>query len=336
MPILPLEEIRELAVGVLTASKTSPENAAIIAAALAAAEADGLSSHGASRLPSYADQAISGKVNGFAVPALEQTAAAAVRVDARDGFAFPAIAMGLERAAEIIDHTGIVGVAVGNSHHFGVAGYHVERLAEKGLVGIAFGNSPAGIAPWGGSRPLFGTNPIAFACPRADASPLVTDLSLSKVARGKLMVAARTDQPIPEGWALDPQGNPTTDAKAGLAGTMIPMGDVKGAVLALMVEIIAAALTGSHFGYEASSFLSADGPPPRVGQFFLILEPDRFAGDGFVGRVEELLAAILEQPGTRLPGYLDIRAESVRSGVNLADELHAELVERASKTKEWK
>ena len=334
MPVLSLDEVHDLAVAVLTASKTSPGNAAVIADALTAAEADGLTSHGASRLPSYADQAISGKVNGFAEPVLMQTAAAAIRVDAQDGFAYPAIAMGIERAADIIDHAGITGVAVGNSHHFGVAGYHVERVAEKGLVGIAFGNSPAGIAPWGGSKALFGTNPIAFGCPRAEGSPLVTDLSLSKVARGKIMVAARTGEPIPQGWALDADGNPTTDAKAGLAGTMIPMGDVKGAVLALMVEIIAAALTGSRFGYEASSFLSAEGPPPRVGQFFLILKPDCFAGDGFIGRVEELLAAILEQPGTRLPGYLDIRAESVKSGVKIADELHADLMERASKTKE--
>ena len=184
----------------------TPETNPAVAEALVAAEADGLAGHGASRLPSYADQAVAGKVDGFATPGLTETAAAAVRVDARNGFAYPAIALGLDRAARLVEKTGVVAVAVGNSHHFGAAGYHVERLAEKGLLGLAFGNSPAAIAPWGGSRALFGTNPIACACPRAGAPPLVIDLGLSKAARGKVMVAAQKDEPIPEGWALDAEG----------------------------------------------------------------------------------------------------------------------------------
>ena len=331
MANLTLEALHDLAVEVLCASRTSRDNATAVAEALVAAEADGLAGHGASRLPSYADQAVAGKVDGFATPGLSETATAAVRVDARNGFAYPAIALGLDHAARLVERTGVVAVAVGNSHHFGAAGYHVERLAEKGLLGLAFGNSPAAIAPWGGSRALFGTNPIACACPRTGAPPLVIDLGLSKAARGKVMVAQQKGEPIPEGWALDAEGRPTTDAKAAMGGTMLPMGDAKGSALVLMVEILAAALTGSNFGYQASSFFDAEGPPPRTGQFFLVLRPECFAGDAFPGRLEELLAAIVEQPGARLPGQrrLANREKARRSGVDIPDALYAELLTRA-------
>jgi (2R)-3-sulfolactate dehydrogenase (NADP+) len=228
---------------------------------------------------------------------------------------------------------GVVGVGVTNSHHFGAAGYHVEPLAARGLVAIAFGNSPAAIAPWGGARALFGTNPIAFACPQAGRPPLVIDLSLSKVARGKIMVAAQKGDAIPEGWALDGDGRPTRDAKAAMAGTMLPMGEAKGAALVLMVEILSAALTGAHFGYEASSFFDAKGAPPRVGQFFFLLDPMRFGGMGFAARVGELARAVLDQPGTRLPGErrLRLRAQAENEGVKIPAELLAELRRRADR-----
>jgi LDH2 family malate/lactate/ureidoglycolate dehydrogenase len=161
-----------------------------------------------------------------------------------------------------------------------------------------------------------GTNPIAFACPRSGQPPLVIDLSLSKVARGKIMVAAQKGEAIPEGWALDAEGNATTDAKKALGGTMLPLGDAKGAALVLMVELLSAALSASHFGFEASSFFDAKGPPPRVGQLLLLIDPARFAGDAFAGRVETLLGAILGQAGTRLPGErrLKLRAAAALGG----------------------
>jgi (2R)-3-sulfolactate dehydrogenase (NADP+) len=213
-----------------------------------------------------------------------------------------------------------------------MASYHVEPVAQDGLVALAFSNSPAAIAPWGGRRGLFGTNPIAFACPRAPGKPpLVIDLSLSKVARGRIMVAAQKGAAIPEGWALDEAGRATTDAKAALKGTMLPMGDAKGAALVLMVEIFAAALGASHFGYEASSFFDDKGGPPRIGQFFVLIDPARFAGEGFRARVETLCEAILAEPGTRLPGdrRLELRAAAARDGLQVQDALHADLVRRA-------
>jgi (2R)-3-sulfolactate dehydrogenase (NADP+) len=329
---LSLMAARDLAQRVLCAAGVSEDNALVVAKALVAAEADGLASHGLSRLPAYADQAKAGKVDGNAKATLTETAPGALCVDARDGFAFPAIAAGLARGAEMAKKTGTVGIAVGNSHHFGVAAYHIEPLAEQGLVALAFGNSPAAIAPWGGNKPIFGTNPIAFACPCPDRAPLIIDLSLSKVARGKIMVAAQKDELIPGGWALDKDGHPTTDAKAALGGAMLAMGDAKGTALVLMVELLAAALTASNFGYEASSFFDDKGPPPRVGQFFLIIDPARFGGDAFATRVATLVAVIQAQPGTRLPGdrRLDARKKAQAGGISITDNLHAELVKRAS------
>ena len=328
---LSLDAAHALALGALTRAGVTPPNAAFVAKALVAAEADGLASHGLSRVPAYADQSMAGKVDGQAVPEVRKTASGAVMVDARDGFAFPAIAAGLARAEALVKAAGVVAVGVTNSHHSGVVGYHIEPLAQRGLVALALGNSPAGIAPWGGSKALFGTNPIAFAAPRESGAPLVIDLSLSKVARGKIMVAAQRGEAIPEGWALDADGKPTTDAKAALAGTMVPMGEAKGAALVLMVELLAAALTGAQFGYEASSFFDAKGPPPRVGQFFLLIDPTAFSGKGFVARVEVLLAAILAQPGTRLPGDRrhKLRFKARTQGITIPDELHQDLVRRS-------
>lgn len=328
---LTIEAIEDLAAGALAAAGTEERNARCVARALAAAEADGLASHGLSRVPFYADQARSGKVDGRADPVVEVVAAAAVAVDARDGFAYPAIRAGLDRASALVGSTGVAAFTVANSHHSGASGYHVERAADRGLLALMFSNTPAGIAPWGGREGTFGTNPIGFACPREDGPPLVVDLSLAKVARGKVMLASQRGEPIPEGWAIDAEGRPTTDPAAALAGTMLPIGDAKGSALALVVEILAAALAGSHFGFEASSFFTAEGPSPRIGQSMIVVQPETFAGDGFLSRIETLLAHIEAQPGARLPGQrrLEARARARAEGVEIPDALHADLAARA-------
>ena len=327
MAVLALNDLRDLIKAALISAGTAPSHAAIVADALTRAEADGLSSHGASRVPAYAEQVKTGKINGHVVPDVSKPKPGLVRVDAGTGFAFPAIQAGLEAGVAAAAKTGIALVAVANSHHFGVAGHHVEDIAEHGLIGLCFGNSPAAIAPWGGGKPLFGTNPIAFACPRTDASPLVIDLSLSKVARGKVKLAADQGEPIPEGIAVDANGNPTTDAKAAMAGAMLPMGDAKGAALVLMVELLAAALTASHFGYEAPSVFDADGPPPRLGQCLMMVDPGPPSLGGFANRVETLMTAITDQPGARLPGdrRLTLRQEAETSGLRVPDALLVDL-----------
>lgn len=326
---LSLVEARDLSTSILVRHNASPENAASVAKALVAAEVDGQKGHGLSRLSSYAAQSASGKVNGQATPRIVARAGAAVRVDAAGGFAFPALDLARHELAVMAPETGVVAAGVFRSHHFGQAGYHVEKLAERGLIGVVFGNSPKAIAPWGGNRGVFGTNPIAFASPRRAEPPLVIDLSLSKVARGKVMTAAEDGDAIPEGWALDAEGRPTTDPDAALAGTMLPMGDAKGAALVLMVEILSAALTNANFGFEASSFFSPEGPPPGVGQLLIGFEPETFAAGCYFDRLEALLAAVLDQPGTRLPGQrrLQNRELARQRGIEVSSKLHGQLLE---------
>ena len=327
-----IADIHQLAVKALVTHNTAQENAEKVADALLAAEIDGLSGHGLSRLPSYCAQAASGKVQGHAVPVASQVAAAAVTVDARHGFAYAAMELAIEQLCSLTATTGVAAAAVTNSHHCGAAGYHVEKLAREGLVGLLFANTPKAIAPWGGQKGLFGTNPIAFAAPRKEKDPLVIDLSLSKVARGKIMVANRDKQPIPEGWALDPDGQPTTDPGAALAGTMLPMGDAKGAVLVLMVEILAAALTGSNFGFEASSFFEAEGVSPGVGQLLLAFAPTPLSREQFYSRIEDLFKEILTQNNTRLPGdrRLALRKQSLQDGLPLTEQQYEQLQKLAN------
>jgi (2R)-3-sulfolactate dehydrogenase (NADP+) len=316
-------ELEKLATEVLKQAGTAEPAAASVAKALVRANSDGLNSHGLARLKAYSAQVAAGKVAGDAVPVLAKLGSSAARIDAKDGFAFPAFDMAIDTLVEMTAETPVAGIAVTNSHHFGVAGHHVERLAERGVVGLVFGNSPAGIAPWGGSRPLFGTNPIAFGFPRIDDAPVVVDLSLSKQARGKIKLAADEGRSIPEGWALDADGNATTDAAAAMGGSMLPMGDAKGAALVLAVEIMAAAMTSAHFGYEASSFFDDKGGPPRVGQFLLGFRPGPLSGGSYYERIEVLLQAVLDQPGTRLPGTrrLGNREVSDQSGIDVPDDL---------------
>jgi (2R)-3-sulfolactate dehydrogenase (NADP+) len=324
---LQLPALHALLKDILLAHNASEVNADQVAAALVAADADGQAGHGASRIPSYAAQSASGKVDGHAVPKLMKAANAALRVDARGGFAFPALNLAIEAVIELARETGVAAVSIANSHHSGVAAHHVEPLANAGLVGLSFGNTPQAIAPWGGSKGLFGTNPVAFAAPRRKGNPLVIDMSLSKVARGRINAAAQKGEPIPEGWAVDRDGRPTTDPKAAMEGTMLPMGDAKGAQLVLMVEILAAALSASHFGYEASSFFSGEGESPQVGQFLMAIDPEPLSRGKFRDRLEDLLGAVLAQPGTRLPGErrYELRAEAARSGVSLPQALYTEL-----------
>ncbi len=328
---LTLATLFDLANDALLAGNVSRENAQSVCKALVAADADGLGSHGVSRIPFYADQAKSGKVDGHAVAEATQTSAACLRVDAKDGFAFPAIELGLQKALALAPSTGIVGVGVYNSHHSGAGGYHVERVATEGCIAIGFSNTPSAMAPWGGTRGTFGTNPIAFACPNGNEPPLVVDLSLSKVARGKVMMASQRGESIPPDWALDAQGHPTTDADTALAGTMLPIGDAKGAALALMVELLAAGLTGSNYAFEASSFFAAEGPPPRVGQFFIVIDPSAFSGADFAERVTALVREIDSQDGTRLPGArrVALREQAARDGVTIAAALADNLRSRA-------
>jgi (2R)-3-sulfolactate dehydrogenase (NADP+) len=327
MPTLTLAGAEELVAGTLIRCRTEPDNARSVARALVSAEADGLKGHGLSRVPSYAAQAKVGKVNGFAKPALEWRRPAVAAIDANNGFAYPAIDVAVAALPQAARQNGIGAAAIRRSHHCGAAGHPVERLAETGLVGLMFANTPAAIAPWGGTRGLFGTNPIAFSCPLPGRVAIVVDLSLSKVARGNILAAKQKNEPIPIGWALDAAGKPTTDPAAALAGTMLPLGDAKGTALALMVELLAAGLTGANFAADASSFLDAEGPPPGTGQLLIAFDPSAFGGAGTVDRFAALAAAIESKAGARLPGArrLARREKAKRDGLAISEALLAEI-----------
>ncbi|MDF3063387.1 MAG: Malate/L-lactate dehydrogenase [Microvirga sp.] len=326
MPVLTLAGAEELVIRTLTRCRTSEANARSVARALVAAEADGLKGHGLSRLPSYAAQAKVGKVDGTAEPVVTLPRPGIVAVDAAHGFAYPALGAAEQALPEVARRQGIAAAPIRRSHHCGVAGHPVERLAEHGLVALLFANTPAAIAPWGGRKALFGTNPFAFACPLPEAPPIVVDLSLSKVARGNILAAKQRGDPIPVGWALDETGEPTTDPEAALAGTMLPLGDAKGTALALMVELLAAGLTGANYAADASSFLDDKGGPPGTGQLLLALDPQAFGADA-LARFAALALAIEEQPGARLPGRrrLELRRKAEAEGLAVADALLKEI-----------
>ena len=300
---LSLAQVEALTRRALIACGVDPRNEASITASVVAAEAEGIHSHGLARLPTYCEHAKVGKIDGKARPVLDSPKPGLVRVDAKGGFAHPAIEFGLPALCEAARAQGIAALAVSNSYNCGVVGYHVERIAQEGLLALGFVNAPASIAPMGGTKPVFGTNPIAIAVPRAGREPLVLDQSSSVVAKSEIVVHQQRGEPIPLGWALDRDGNPTTDPKAALAGgTMVPAGGYKGAGLALIVEIFAAWLTSANLSIDASSFADNLGGSPRTGQCFIAIDYASLAGSDAPERLERLFSAISGQEGARLPG----------------------------------
>jgi (2R)-3-sulfolactate dehydrogenase (NADP+) len=321
--VLPLAQAEERVARVFAQGGAREETARSVARALVGAEADGLKGHGLSRIATYLAMLKSGKIDGSAMPRVTQSRPGVLAIDAACGFAYPAIDLAIEQLPGLAKQQGIAAAAISRSNHAGACGRHVERLAPQGLVALFFANTPEAIAPWGGTRALFGTNPIAFAAPLEGRAPVVVDLALSKVARGNIVAAKQKGEAIPEGWALDKDGRPTTDAEAALAGTMIALGDAKGAALALVVEVLSAALVGTHFAFEASSFLNDKGGPPQTGQLIIAIDPAGFGHSSFAERMRALARAIESQEGARLPGArrLALREKAQRDGLSVPDEI---------------
>ncbi len=325
-------QIQELAFSALKVAGTRDTSARSLARAVAAAERDGIASHGLMYVPTYCSHVECGKVDGKAEPVLSQPRPAAVIVDARTGFAHPSIDLGFSALIPAAESNGIACLAIHESYNCGALGYHVEWLAEKGLVGIGFTNSPASIAPAGGTRAVFGTNPFALAVPGPDGPALTIDQSASVVAKSEVMKRARRGEAIPEGWALDVDGHPTTDPDAALGGTMAPLGGYKGVGLALLTEVMAAALTGAMLGIDAAPFSGTSGGPPRTGQFFIAIAPDVTAGNAFAERITRIAAVVAEQDGTRLPGSrrYAARAKADRNGVEIDPQILEQVRKLAS------
>jgi (2R)-3-sulfolactate dehydrogenase (NADP+) len=301
--VLQIEEIEQLARHALEKAGARSQAAASLARAIAAAEGDGLASHGLAYLAIYCEHLKCGKVVATAVPSVSRPAPGVVAVDAASGFAHPAIEAGFAELIPLAESQGIATLTVRNSYNCGVLGYHTEALARSGLVGLGFTNAPASIAASGGARPTFGTNPWSVAVPDGKGgAAVVIDQSASVVAKSEVMKKARRGEPIPLGWALGPDGQPTTDPAVGLKGSMVPAGGYKGVGSAMLVEIMAACLSGATLGIDASPFSGTAGGPPRTGQLFIAISPDPTSGGAFAARLSGLLAALTAQPGTHVPG----------------------------------
>jgi (2R)-3-sulfolactate dehydrogenase (NADP+) len=332
-----IEELTRLVSAALQRAGANREMADVTARALVNAEAQGLGSHGLSRVAQYSTHLRNGRVDGQAVAKVVRRKGGAVLVSAGEGLAFPACELAVREAIAAAREQGVAFAGVTASHHAGVIVDHLRPVAAAGLVGLGFANSPAAMPAAGGKHAIFGTNPVAAVFPRrvnpnapaGTCDPLLIDLSLSEVARGKVMVAAKKGEPIPPGWALDAQGQPTTDAQAALAGSMLPIGAVsspKGAMLALVVELLVTTLIGAQFGFEASSFFEDVGNRPRIGQAFIVIDPGALAGsDAYLDRIEVLVAEMLRDDGVRLPGARReaLRRRAEAEGLEVPDALIA-------------
>jgi len=286
-----------------------------------------VASHGLAYIPIYAEHLRCGKVVGEAVPTVETPRPAAVVVSAGNGFAHAAIDAGLPLAMDAARSQGIAVLTIKDSYNCGVLGVHALRIAQSGLLGLCFTNAPASIAPSGGATPVVGTNPIALGAPDgAGGASLLIDQSASAIAKSEVMKHAREGKPIPEGWALDAEGQPTTDPNVGLKGSMAPAGGYKGVGLGLIVETFAAALSGAVLGKDASPFSGPVGGPPATGQCFILIDPAVSSGGQFAARMTALTEAITSQPGARLPG-VNRQSAMVRAARNGVD-VNASILER--------
>ena len=328
MPNLTPEAARDLIHAALTGSGLASGNAGYFTEAILDTELSGLEGHGFYWLQYYCEHLRSGKVDGNAVPQVTEVSPVSFRVDARHGFAHPAIEAGFARLIPAARAQGIAAMGVYNSYNAATLGFHTGTLARAGLFAIGATNAVPTVAPVGGSRPIIGTNPISYAVPAPGGEiAFLVDQSATAVAWTAVKRAAEAGRPIPLGWALDVAGQPTTDAQAGLAGSMAPAGGVKGFSIGLLVEVLCAALAGGRLGPEQGSFTDNDGKPIDNGQFFIAIDPQAFSGGSFDGTIQRLLASILDQEGARLP---NARREAnkrrlARDGLFIDDDLLAKL-----------
>jgi delta1-piperideine-2-carboxylate reductase len=326
---LTLDEVHDLAVRALEANGCDGRNAVAVARTVTAAERDGAKSHGLFRVPGYAGSLRNGKVNGRADPQVRRIGPCAIVVEGDRGFAPLAIELGQPPLIEAARENGMAALAIRRSHHYAALWPETQTLAEAGLVGMAFVNSPPYMAPAGGKRPFFGTNPMSFAWPRPGGGAMVWDQASSAMARGEIMLAGRDGHPLPPGAAIDRDGNPTTDPAAALEGAQLPFGGYKGAAIALMVDLLAGPLIGEVSSWESGEEDNGDGGPATGGELILALDPARFGADDAVGRAERLFASLLEMEGVRLPGDRRIaaRKRTPNEGVEIPATLHATILQ---------
>lgn len=300
--LLSPQDARALIWNALTGSSTAPENAGYFTDAILDTELSGLEGHGFYWLQYYCAHLRSGKVDGKAVPQIEALSDTSFRVDALHGFAHPAIEAGFKHLIPAAKAHGVAAMGVHNSYNAATLGFHTGYLARAGLLAIGATNAVPTVAPVGGKTPIIGTNPISYAVPAPNGGiAFLVDQSATQVAWTAVKRAAEEGEPIPLGWALDANGDPTTDAGAGLDGSMAPAGGVKGFSIGLLVEVLCAALAGGKLGLDQGSFTDDDGTPIDNGQFFVAFDPGKLSGGSFDQTIAALVASITEQDGARLP-----------------------------------
>lgn len=306
---------------IFRAEGTSDSVARILAENCAGCERDGSESHGVFRIEGYVASLRSGWVDGRAVPVVEDVAPSFVRVNAMNGFAQPALAAGRAVALAKARETGAAVLAIRNSHHFSALWPDVEPFADDGLIALSVVNSFAVSVPHGGRRPIFGTNPLAFAAPVAGRTPLVFDMATSSMAHGDVMIAARKGGTLAPGMGVDRDGKPTTDPAAILGGgALVPFGGHKGSLISMMVELLCAALTGGHFSTEFDWSEHPGAQTPHTGQLVLLIDPSFGGVPAFPIRAADFVRSLHAAGVSRLPGERRHvrRLQSEREGIRLA------------------
>lgn len=301
-------------------------DARLCAECLVEAELEGQASHGMMRLPFLLRRLRGGHIAADPVMRVSEGGGAALLLDAGNGLGPVAGAKAVDLAVERARRAGVGLVAVRHGNHLGALGFYLRRLTGQGMVGLAFSNTPPAMAPPGGRTAYLGTNPIAAGFPTS-GEPVLVDMATSQVARGRIMKAAGAGQPIPEGWALDAEGLPTSDPEAALQGSLVPLGGEKGFALALMVEMLTGALAGSAIGPDVGGTFAASDRPSDVGHCFVAIDPGAVA-PGFVERADRI-AGDVRRLGGRVPGdrrHAE-RARRLAEGVYLPDQVVAELGE---------
>ena len=326
MATIDIDRIEQVTETALAGHGASPEVAASVARAVRVAESNGNRICGLYYVESYCVQLQTGRVDGKAEPVVSVERPGAVRVDGRLGFAQPAFDAGFTAAIESARANGVCGYSIEHTHTCTAVGYFTERLAREGLIAIGSTNASPRVAPPGGNRPILGTNPMAMAVPDGSGGVgFQFDFSTSAVALGRITMAAAAGEEIPLGWAVDADGEPTTDPEAALAGSLASAGGYKGFGLGLMVEVLAAGLTGGRRSVDVPPLKAAEGPPHDLGQFYLVIDPAAYDGGGFARVVEGLAESVAAQPGARLPG----RGRTPASEVEVPDDLWALMISLA-------
>jgi delta1-piperideine-2-carboxylate reductase len=262
-------------------------------------------------------------VDGKAEPEVNPASPSLIRIDARNGFAQPALAAGAKAINAAVEGTGIAIVAIQNSHHFSALWPDVEPFAREGLLALAFVNGLANVVPHGGNKPVYGTNPIAFATPVAGGEPLVVDQATSVMANGEVRLHALANSPLPPGTGIDSAGSPSTDPHAILAGGALnTFGGYKGSAIALLVELLAGALTGGQLSFENDFGDCVGAQTPKAGQLLVVIDPTRGGNGAFAQRVSHLCSRLIDAGQDRLPGqrrYAN-RLNAERFGIPISED----------------